>query len=449
MNSMRLSEAATVLDAQQRGRDVSFAGVSTDSRVPSAGGLFVALKGPRFDGHEFVDQAGDGGAVAAMVSRNVGTSLPLLIVRDTRTALGSLGAAWRHGSLATVVAVTGSNGKTTVKEMLNAILARRGRTLATRGNLNNEIGVPLTLLRLRDAHQFAVIEMGANHQGEIGYLTRLAAPDVAVVTNAAAAHLEGFGSVENVARAKGEIFSGLSDAGIAVINADDPHHEIWRQAAGDRRMLSFGLHEPADVMADWYAEPDGSQLALRTPQGSCELRLPLPGIHNVMNALAAAAASQAAGVDLATVCEGLQSVGAMRGRLQVRGQLDGVRIIDDTYNANPASLEAALQVLISGKGEKWLVMGDMAELGLQSDVLHAQAGRLARAAGVTRLLTLGQASRAAAEAFGGGADHFDECEDLISALRRDWPPGGALLVKGSRSMRMERVIEALLGARGD
>lgn len=446
MNAMWLSDAADGLGATRRGADVQFTGVDTDSRRTELGTLFVALRGARFDGHEFVDQAAARGAAAAMVSRELHAGLPLLQVGDTRRALGELAALWRQGGAASLIAVTGSNGKTSVKEMLAAILAHCGPVLATRGNRNNDIGLPLTLLELRDRHRYAVVEMGANHFGEIDYLTRIARPDVALITNAGAAHLEGFGSVAGVARAKAEIFGGVAAGGTAVINADDPCSELWREAAAALRTLTFGLRQRADVSAHWQPSGEGSRMELHTPGGDCALQLPLPGVHNVMNALAAAAAALAAGAGLEEIRRGLEAVRPVRGRLHWRGSLAGVGLLDDTYNANPTSLDAALEVLVTAPGEKWLVLGDMAELGGETEALHEQAGRLARAAGVDRLYAVGPASAAAVDGFGAGARHFTDWRALVEQLRRDWPQRGTVLVKGSRSMHMERIIEALLQA---
>ncbi|MEJ2345088.1 MAG: UDP-N-acetylmuramoyl-tripeptide--D-alanyl-D-alanine ligase [Gammaproteobacteria bacterium] len=441
---MLLSRAADALGARLVGADASFSHVSTDTRTLRPGDLFVALRGPSFDGHQFVAQAARNGACAVMVAHEVVTALPQLVVGDARAALGRLAALWRGQCPVPLVAVTGSNGKTTTKEMIAAILRQRGQVLATRGNLNNEIGVPLTLLELQDRHQFAVVEMGANHAGEIAVLTGWAKPDVAVITNAAAAHLEGFGSIEGVARAKGEIFSGLGADGVAVINADDPYAGVWCECAAQARVVTFGLQQAADVRARWEPRGGGSHLRLHTGAGEVELELPLPGRHNVMNALAAVAAALAAGADLEDVSRGLPTLAAEAGRLQVRAAPGGMQVYDDTYNANPASLAAALQVLAAADGCKWLVLGDMAELGGDAASLHEQVGRLAREAGVERLYALGELSRRAASAFGRGARHFDRWQALAEAVRADWQAPGAVLVKGSRSMHMERVVEALL-----
>ncbi|MDE2089152.1 MAG: UDP-N-acetylmuramoyl-tripeptide--D-alanyl-D-alanine ligase, partial [Gammaproteobacteria bacterium] len=337
MNGMTLSEAARLIEARHIGADAVFTAVSSDTRNLENGDLFVALRGHSFDGHEFIGQARERGACAAVVSRDLPASLPLLLVADTRLALGRLAAGWRARTDIPVVAVTGSNGKTTVKEMTAAILARRGQVLATRGNLNNDIGVPLTLLRLRPEHRHAVIEMGANHPGEIAYLTRLAQPTVALITNAGPAHLEGFGDVAGVARAKGEIYGGLRREGVAVINADDAHAGLWRELTRKHRVLTFGLNTAADVTVLQAQDQADTRVRLQTPAGQVDVALPLPGRHNVMNALAATAAALACGAALQDVKQGLESMQPVSGRLQSHAGPHGARNIDDTYNANPAS----------------------------------------------------------------------------------------------------------------
>jgi UDP-N-acetylmuramoyl-tripeptide--D-alanyl-D-alanine ligase len=440
---MQLSNAAASIHAEHIGADVSFSQVSTDTRSLAQGDLFVALQGEHFDGHEYLRQAQEAGAVAAMVSRIPECDLPLLKVDDTRLGLGQLAAVWRQHFTLPLAAVTGSNGKTTVKEMIASIMHQRGDVLATHGNLNNDIGVPLTLLRLQEKHRYAVIEMGANHAGEIGYLCTLARPDVAVVTNAAAAHLEGFGSIEGVAQAKGEIFSGLGSEGIAVINADDTYTPVWIQLAGNRKVVRFGLVNEAEISADWKQQQNGVQLDLRTPAGQVALLLPMQGQHNVMNALAATATALAMGADLDMVRAGLTKVRTVAGRLQTLPGLAGMQILNDTYNANPASLQAAIDVLAGIPGEKWLVLGDMGELGIGAEQIHADCGKLARASGITRLYALGELSRNAVDSFGDGACWFANHEDLIRQIRQDWRGEGALLVKGSRLMRMEEVVNAL------
>jgi UDP-N-acetylmuramoyl-tripeptide--D-alanyl-D-alanine ligase len=449
---MRLSELARIVDGELRGADRRFDAVGTDTRTLDAGALFIALRGPNFDAHDFVAAAAARGAVAALVERDVGTTLPGVYVTDSRRALGRLAAAWRGRFDIPLAAVTGSNGKTTVKGMLAAILAARGPCLSTRGNLNNDIGVPLTLLELRREHRSAVIEMGANHPGDIDYLTHLARPTVAVITNAAPAHLAGFRDVAGVARAKGEIFSGLTVDGTAVINGDDAHAGLWRALAAPHRIVSFGLAHPADVTArDLRGTADlGWSFVLATPAGEAAVDLGLCGRHNVMNALAAAAVAHAAGMDVAEIARGLAAMRAVERRLQLKRGPGGARIIDDTYNANPGSVAAALEVLAaSGAGAKILVLGDMGELGAAGRTLHEQVGRQARAAGVDRLYAVGELAAAAAAAFGAGAMHFPAQQALIEALRGDLAGAEtavSVLIKGSRSMCMERVVDAVVAA---
>jgi UDP-N-acetylmuramoyl-tripeptide--D-alanyl-D-alanine ligase len=451
---MMLSELARLVDGELRGTDRRFDAVGTDTRALGDGALFVALKGPNFDAHDFVGAAAARGAVAALIERDVATPLPSVRVADTRRALGRLAAAWRDRFAIPVVAVTGSNGKTTVKGMLATILAARGAGLCTRGNLNNDIGVPLTLLSLRSEHRSAVIEMGANHPGDIAYLTQLARPTVAVITNAAPAHLAGFGDIAGVARAKGEIFSGLVSGGIAVINADDAREGLWHVMAAPHRIVTFGLRYVAEVTGhDLHLNAAlGCSFTLATPAGEAAVELRLSGRHNVMNALAAAAAAHAVGIGIGDIVRGLEAMRAVERRLQLKRGIGGARVIDDTYNANPGSVKAALEVLAvsSAGGEKVLVLGDMGELGNAGEALHEQVGRQARAIGVDRLYTVGELARTAAGTFGKCAAHFATQEALIEALRADLAAAASaavtVLVKGSRSMRMERVVDAIANA---
>lgn len=444
MIRMRLSEAAPSIDGVLGGADVEFVGCGTDTRSLRPGELFVALPGPRFDGHRFVADALGRGASAAMLAHASEVSLPTLLVSDTRVALGRLARRWRDRFELPVIAVTGSNGKTTVKEMLVSILATGGQVLGTRGNLNNDIGVPLTLFGLAEKHEYAVIEMGANHAGEIALLCQIAGPTIALVTQCAPAHLEGFGSVEGVARAKGEIFAGLGEEGVAVINADDEFADLWTAVAGTRRRVRFGLEARAEVTATLLgAVTDGSRFQLHTPAGSLALWLRLPGRHNVMNALAAAACTHALGLPLDRIGTGLESMRPVRGRLEACSGPRGVRVFDDTYNANPGSLQAALEVLASCAGERWLLLGDMRELGAHAEELHRHAGKMARALGVDRLYATGELSRHAVAAFGGGAKHFDSITALVASLTDDLHKDVTVLVKGSRSMQMERVVRSL------
>ncbi|CAN5280140.1 UDP-N-acetylmuramoyl-tripeptide--D-alanyl-D-alanine ligase [soil metagenome] len=443
-----LAEAARQIDGRLCGPDRAYRAVSTDTRAISEDALFVALRGPSFDGNGFVSEAARKGAAGAVVSRLQACELTQIEVDDTRRALGLLACAWRMRFDLAVIAVTGSNGKTTVKEMLAAILAHAGPTLSTRGNLNNEIGLPLTLLGLDVHHRAAVVELGANHPGEIAYLTGVARPDVGLVTNAAAAHLEGFGTLDAVARAKGELFAGLPASGAAVINADDRYCPVWRALAGARRVVTFGLQADADVRADRIEQrlgPDGPLLAfnLHLPDGSGPVQLPLAGRHNVANAVGAAAAAWAAGSELAAIRAGLAAARAAEGRLQWRRGLGGARIIDDTYNANPRSVAVALEFVTSLEGRAWVVLGDMRELGDDAAAMHTDIGALARRLGVERLYALGLLSRHAAEAFGAGGVWFGAVEELNAALAPELGKGINLLVKASRGMRLERVVAAV------
>ncbi len=443
MIRMRLSEAARAIEARLRGADVAFHGVAIDSRRVEPGALFVALPGAHHDGHEFVADADARGASAALVARSEGFALPVLEVRDTGQAFTRLALHWRRRYAPRVVAVTGSNGKTTVKEMLAAILGHETSTLATRGNLNNELGVPLTLLALDASHETLVVELGANHAGEIGRLSSLVRPDVAVITQCAPAHLEGFGTLEGVARAKGEIFEGMARDGVTVLNAEDSFAGLWKELAAPRRTLTFGLDVDADLRGVWTPTGQGSVIEMRGALGPLDVSLALPGRHNAMNALAAAAASFAAGCSSDAVRSGLAAMRPVPGRLQTRTLRPGLTLIDDTYNANPASLKAGLEVLATHPGRRWLVLGDMGELGPEATRRHEEAGDAARLLGVERLYTTGRSSARASCRFGEGATHFDTRSDLIEALIGDLPGNVTVLVKGSRAMGMEGVVQAL------
>ena len=448
---MRMSQAAQALGAQYSGDDAEFDAVCTDSRALKRGDLFVALKGERFDAHAFLAQAAAAGAAGALVEQASDLDLPQIVVDDTTRALGQLGNYWRRQFDIPLIAVTGSNGKTTVKEMLASILREAVKAdagtddqdagvLATRGNLNNHIGVPLTLLELRSGHRYAVIEMGMNHAGEISYITRMAEPSVALINNAGVAHMENLGSAEAIARAKGEIFEGLQAGGTAVINADDTYAPLWRTAAAHARQLEFALETPAAVTATYDVRELTSEIVLKTPLGTARATVPAPGLHNVKNALAASAAATALAVPPATVAAGLARFGGIKGRLQRKAGIKGATLIDDTYNANPDSMRAAISVLARAAGEKLLVIGDMGELGLDAAAMHAQIGTDARVAGIPRLFTLGDLSAHAARAFGAGARHFERIDELLDEIRNVLGPGVTMLVKGSRSMQMERVI---------
>jgi len=432
----RLADGRIVGDAETRVR-----GMIHDARRVEPGNLFCALPGEHHDGHEFIGQARSNGAAAALVSRELDDALPQLVVADVREAMGRLARAWRERLDVAVVGITGSNGKTTVKEMVAAILSTQGPTLATQGNYNNELGVPLTLARLDPSHRYAAIEMGCNRPGDIAYLAGIARPEVGLVTNAGPAHLELLGSIEGVARTKGELFSALTAEGTAVINADDDYAPLWREMAGDRRTVSFGLCAEADVSGAL----DRGLGRVRTPLGELEFEPVLPGRHNFCNALAATAAAVALQVPPGAISGALSGMQGLPGRLQVRRHPDGWQIVDDTYNANPASLYAALQVLAEMGGEDhWLVLGDMAELGPDGERLHAEMGQTASDLGVSRLFTIGKLARASSDAFDGDARHYGSRDALVAALADELQAGVTCLVKGSRSMGMERVVDRLM-----
>jgi len=450
MISGSLATLARTLATTLVGPDPGFTGVSTDTRTLKPGELFVALRGPNFDGHAFLAEAVRRGAAAAIVERPGDGALPWLRVENSLAALGAMAADWRSRFELPVLAVTGSFGKTTVKEMMTAIAATRGEVLATRGNLNNEIGLPLTLFRLGPEHRVAVLELGANHVGEIARMAAIARPTVGVVTAAGPVHLEGFGSIEGVARGKGEMFAGLPEHGTAVINCDDRFAPLWREIAGARRTVGFGFAPEAEFRAEQVRQSldaAGPVLEFRlvTPDGAADARLALPGRHNALNALAAAAATWAAGWSLDEIVTGLAAVAGVKGRMSLRKARSGALLIDDTYNANPVALYAAIDYATALPGETWLVLGDMGELGPDATELHAAAGHYAREHGVARLYTLGPESAAAAAAFGAGR-HFADVAALVAALEAELPADVNLLVKGSRAMRLETVIERLVDA---
>ena len=439
-----LAATARRLKVSLQGADARYLRVVTDTRAVQPGDLFVALKGDRFDAHDFVAEAAAKGAVGALVSRKIDAAIAQILVPDTLLGLQALAASWRADFDLPVIGVTGSNGKTTTKQLLAAVFAARGPVLATEGNLNNHIGVPLTLLKLRAEHRTAVVEMGASNPGEIALLACLAQPSVGVITQAGDAHLEGFGSREGVAHAKGELFSALSD-GVAIINADDAYAGLWKKLAAANRIVSFGFAAHAEVRAeDLLSTAEGNRFTLLTPDGNATVNLPLPGRHNIANALAAAAAGHALGLGVAAIAEGLQKVERPKGRVVIHTTSQGARLIDDTYNANPTSLAAAMALLAKEPGQRVLVLGDMAELGPTADALHARAGTEAKALGLNSLLTLGPRSAHAAKAFGIGGKAFTTLDELIKALRSQLKAHTTVLVKGSRSAGMERVVAALL-----
>lgn len=445
---MLLSQAAQVLGGKLVGADVRIEAVASDSRKLVMGDLFVALRGDHFDGYDFVASAAQSGAVAALVNADSyhgeQVTCSLLLVDDTLLALGQLAGWWRKQFDIPVVAITGSNGKTTVKEMLASILreaaGRADAVLATEGNLNNAIGMPLTLLKLNEQHRYAVIEMGMNHLGEIDYLTRIAKPQIALINNASGAHLEGVGSVQGVAQAKGEILAGLQHHGTAVINADDAHAPLWRALAGAHPLLEFGLDQRADIFGKWQPHDFGLLLEVQTPQGDFTAVLQVPGEHNARNALAAVAAAIPLNIPLDKIVAGLEKFCGVSGRLQRKAALRDATLIDDTYNANPASMRAAINVLVQATGKHILVLGDMGELGVDAAKFHAEIGNDARRAGVDKLYALGELSRNAVREFGSGARHFEQVEQLLQVLEQELDAETTVLVKGSRFMKMERVV---------
>ena len=442
---MSLSRAAIATSGTLQGDDVMFSAVSKDTRSLQQGDLYVALKGENFDGHAFLKQAEDLGAAGALVSDVQSMALPQIRVEDTRIALGDLASAWRDQFKGKLVAITGSNGKTTVKEMCRAILleaVKDDQVLSTHGNLNNDIGMPMTLLSIRQQHDYAVIEMGANHVGEINYLTQIAKPDIAVITNAGPAHLEGFGSLEKVAQAKSEIYGGLAENGVAVINLDDDYADYWRQVCKGKKIVTFSMK---DQQADVYAEVQtDATYKFKTNVGDAGISMNVPGRHNVMNALASTAVALTLGVSLEKIASGLQSFSSVSGRLNLLKGVNGSSLIDDTYNANPLSLNAAIDVLMEMDGDAYLILGDMAELGQSAQVLHFEAGQQAKRMGVKKLFAMGDLSRNAVKGFGEGAEFYEDRNDLISAVIENMSSSTTMLVKGSRSMAMEKVVDALL-----
>jgi UDP-N-acetylmuramoyl-tripeptide--D-alanyl-D-alanine ligase len=443
---MSLAEAAAAMQGTLVGPDIRFRGVSTDSRSIGRGELFVAIRGEHHDGHAFLGMAKERGASAALVERGFegAAPLPVVAVEDTRQGLGRLGRHWRARFAPVVIAIAGANGKTTTKEMLAAILrahAGDAAVLATAGNLNTDIGVPLTVLRLGALHRYCAIELGMNHPGEIAWLASIAQPTIAVVTNAQREHMEFMKSVEASAEENAHALQALPPAGTAVVNADDGCRAIFLAAAGARRVVEFGLERAAGVSGGYALKALSSEISLRTPQGEARATLSIPGLHNVRNALAAAACAHAAGIPAETIGRGLTAFRPYTGRLQVKRTALGATLIDDSYNANPDSVRAAIDVLAACPAPTVLVLGDMGEVGEHGAEFHREVGAYARSRGIGALYALGEASREAVQAYGAGARHFDKPEVLAAALPRE----ATVLVKGSRFMKMERVVAALAG----
>ena len=446
---MLLSAAAGYMDGEFLCDEEAWvASVGSDSRNIAQQALFFALKGENFDGHTYAVQALKQGACAVVISDKNCKARPAILVEDTLLALGALAKSWRNGFTLPVIAVTGSNGKTTVKEMLTSILKAASNkpdaVLATVGNLNNHIGMPMTLLKIRKQHAFAVIEMGMNHLGEIDYLTRIAQPTVAVINNAGTAHIGELGSRDNIAKAKGEIFAGLSDDGIAVINADDDYAAYWQSLNLGKKIITFGLNKTADMSATFTEKDDLTEMHLTTPNGGVSFDLALLGKHNISNALAASAAAVALGISNKDIARGLGNMQAVYGRLQRKAGFNGAELIDDTYNANPDSMKAAIDVLATQKTSTIFVMGDMAELGENASQMHADIGLYAKQKGIEQFFAFGALSAKASLAFGDNAQHFDSIESLVSALKVQMKQGVTVLVKGSRFMQMERVVKELI-----
>ena len=452
MRPVALSQVAHWCEGRLLGEDATIAAVATDSRhVAGDRPLFVALRGENFDAHDFVDQARANGAVAMLVSRPVDVDVPQILCADTQEALGEFAAGMQRDRPAVVVALTGSNGKTSVKTLVHGILARAGRCYVNPGNFNNEIGLPLAVLAAPEDAQFAVYEMGAGKPGDIAYLASIAPPQVALVINVAPAHLERMGSLLGVAETKGAIYEALPDDGVGVVNADDAFAPYFMDRLSGRRVFRFGIENDADVFADAIVPDgaDGSRFRLHTPAGSEDIALPLPGRHNVMNALAATALALGAGAPLGAIIEGLRGAEPVKGR-QVPNRLrSGAVLIDDSYNANPGSVAAAIAALAQAGGEAWLVLGNMAELGEGAQALHADLGHQARGAGIARLWTIGDLAAHASRAFGDGGRHFSDQAALADALRAELRDGVRCLVKGSRSSAMDKVVKALLDGEGE
>jgi len=438
MLNFTLTEIAEITGGKVVGAEaVRVNGLSTDTRSMKKGALFVALMGTSFDPHEIIEAGGANHAAALLVQRRVDVDVPQIVVDDTYEALQLLALAWRKRFSIPVIGITGSNGKTSVKELIKQILSTQGNVLATKGNLNNHIGVPLTLCELSDKHQFAVVEMGANHAGEIAALAKLAEPNVAVVTNIGPAHLEGFGSIEGVAHAKAELYQNLNATGVAVVNADEYYIDVFKDQIGERMQITFGMEHPADVTGKQIAN---DQVEITTPIGAVRVKPNVPGVHALLNTLAATAVGLALGLDLDDIKSGIENTQAVAGRLVKVDGLAGSIVLDDSYNANPASLAAALDVQAQEPGEHWLVLGDMGELGEESVFMHEKAGEIAKQFGVKRLFAFGELTKHSVETFGAGALHFNDQATLLQKLQEELTAGVCVLIKGSRAMQLENIV---------
>lgn len=437
---LTFSEIAEITKGKLVGDDGVATGLSTDTRNLQNGDLFVALIGENYDPHDFIEASQASIASAVLVSRQLTTPRSQIVVDDTYAALQDLASTWRNKFTFPVIGITGSNGKTSVKELIKQILETQGNVLATTGNLNNHIGVPLTLSCLNDSHHYAVIEMGANHIGEIATLTNIAKPDIGVVTNIGPAHLEGFGSIEGVARAKSELYQNLNPQGIAVVNVDEIYKNLWKESIGDRMQITFGLEQHADVSCK---KINTEYIEINTPLGMSRVKLQALGQHTLYNVCAATAVCLGLGIDLEDIKSGLEAAKPVPGRLVRLTGLREAQIWDDTYNANPASLFAALEVQAQEAGEHWLVLGEMGELGEESIELHKKAGEMAKKHGIARLFGLGELTKFAVDAFGKGAEHYSTHKQIIEVLQNDIYEDVCVLVKGSRAMQMEKVVEGI------
>jgi len=446
IGTVRLAEVAEFIQGKYRGANVPFQFVSIDTRTLQPGDLYVALVGERLDGHEFIQQAIDKGASGVLVSKKIDHDIPFIQVEDTTKALGLLALFNREKFKKDLVAITGSSGKTTIKGMMATLLRQQNEVLVTRGNLNNHIGAPLTLLRLNHTYDYAVVELGASAEGEIAYTANLAKPTVSILTNAEAAHLEGFGDIETIARTKGEIIDALGENGTAILNADSPYFDQWKARAGNKKVMSFGESVNADVRADniGFNAMGCCEFTLHANDESHPVFLKVMGKHNVFNALACAGACLALGMPLPLIVSGLQAFEGVEGRLIEKPGFAGSAVIDDSYNANPASVRAAIDVLGTRKGHKIFILGDMAELGVETQLAHAEMGAYAREGDIDEFYALGEFSRQAADSFGDNAHWFASHDNLVRYLKQQLNSDVTVLVKGSRSAHMDRVVADII-----
>ena len=444
---MKLSQIARIFNATFKGKDRDFKSISADTRTIQPGSVFVALRGPHFDAHDFIETAAKQGAVGAIVSHLITASLPQICVKDAHAALIQLGNYQRNQMKnVTIVTVTGSCGKTTTRVLLTSVFQQQGNVLASEKNFNNNIGVPLTLLRLHAEHDYAVVELGANHPGEIAELTQIVKPNIAIITNAGPAHLEGFRSIEGVAKAKGEIYQGLSPNGVAVVNNDDYFADFWKEIIGVRRTITFACNNLADIIAKDISVNAKGQPYFRLifPNGEADIQLSLLGKHNVMNALAAAAAAYTQNFPIITIKAGLEAACTASGRLASHKGYRGATVIDDSYNANPLSVSAAIDSLVTCSSHSILVLGDMLELSSDRNQLHYAVGKQALRSGIHELFCYGSLTHYTAEAFGSNAYHFDNQEKLLTALKNNLDENTTVLIKGSCSMNMEKIVKGVI-----